>query len=157
MATSPPTSRLRLWKVVGLNLVALAVAVGVFLMVMQILTLKAANQQLSASLATAQAQNARLEADNATLSATSAQQASQSVALAGQVTALQSQMGSVLGDERVGRAFFQSLLGLLDSGMIRQETCSASFLTTTAVRQECAYVESYYDQIDSIAGPYAGK
>jgi len=138
-------------------LIAVLAAVGIFLLVMQIVTLKGTNQQLSSSLATAQAQNAKLASSNAILASVGGQQASQNVALKSQVASLQNQLDSVLGDERVGRSFFQSLLGLLASGTIRQETCSASFLTTTALRQECGYVESSYDQIDSIASPYEGK
>ena len=157
MATNSPTQRSRVWRDVALYLIGLLIAVGIFLMVMQILQLKAINQQLSSSLAASQAQTATLKADNATMAANGAQQAVQTIAIQGQLAALQSQMGSVLGDERVGRAFFESFLGLLD-GTSQHENCSsARFLVTTASRQQCAYIESYYDQIDAIASPYIGK
>ena len=86
-----------------------------------------------------------------------AQQASQLIAVQGQLAALQSQMGSVIADERVGQAFFEAFLGMLD-GTSQHENCSsARFLVTTASQQQCAYVESYYAMIDTIAAPYIGK
>jgi hypothetical protein len=157
MATSSTTSKAGGWRSVGVILGVVLLAVVLFFMAMQIVILKGTNQQLSMSLASEQAQNAKLQASNQALATTGGQFASQEVALQAQVATLQSQLGSLLGDERVGQAFFESLLGLLDS-TTQHETCSsARFLNTTAKQQQCAYVESYYAQIDAIALPYIGK
>jgi len=145
------------WRSVGIGLGALVLAVVLFFMAMQIVILKGSNQQLSSSLASAQAQNAALQASNQSLATTGGQFASQDTTLKAQVADLKSQLGSVLGDERVGQSFFESLLGLLD-GTSQHETCSsARFLNTTAKQQGCAYIESYYAQIDHIAAPYLGN
>jgi FtsZ-binding cell division protein ZapB len=157
MATSPTKSKAGGWRSAGVILGVLVLAVVLFFLAMQIVILKGTNQQLSSSLASAQAQNAKLQASNDSLAATGGQFASQDVALKAQVAALQSQLGTVLGDERVGQSFFESFLGLQD-GTSQHENCSsARFLNTTAKQQQCAYVESYYAQIDAIALPYIGK
>lgn len=154
MATGSIPLKTHGWRSIGIGLGALVLAVVLFFMAMQIVILKGTNQQLSSSLASAQAQNAKLQASNDSLATTGGQFASQDVALKAQVADLESQLGSVLGDERVGQAFFESFLGMVDGRPGAHDTCSS---TTYAWRQECAYVESYYAQIDAIALPYIGK
>jgi hypothetical protein len=157
MATSPTTSKAGGWRSAGVILGVMVLAVVLFFTAIQIVTLKGTNQQLNLSLAAEQAQNAKLQASNQALASTGGQFASRDVTLMAQVASLQSQLGSVLGDERVGQAFFESFLGLMD-GTSQHENCSsASFLNTTAKQQQCEYIESYYAQIDAIALPYIGK
>jgi len=145
------------WRSVGVTLGVILLALVLFFMAMQIVILKGTNQQLTVSLAAEQAQNAKLQASNQALASTGGQFASQDVTLTAQVATLQSQLGSVLGDERVGQSFFESFLGLMD-GTTQHENCSsARFPNTTAKRQGCEYIESYYAQIDAIALPYIGK
>lgn len=157
MATDSSTAKVGGWRSVVVILGVMVLALVLFFMAMQIVTLKGTNQQLSASLASARAQNVKLQASNDSLATTGGQFASQDVALKAQVADLESQLGTVLGDERVGQSFFESFLGLLD-GTTQHESCSsARFLNTTAKQQGCEYIESYYAQIDAIAVPYIGK
>jgi hypothetical protein len=140
------------WRSIAEAAAGVIVGLVLILMAGQLITLNTANRQLGSSSQATQSEVAKLEADNASLSSSNAQLTGQNIALQGQVRTLQNQLQTVLGDERVGRSFFEMFLGLLD-GTDQHETCnSARFLTTSALRQQCGYVESYYDQIDAAAG-----
>jgi hypothetical protein len=118
---------------------------------------------LDAALSASQTENMKLAADNQTLTtsnqtmaASAASLKAQNANLQRQVATLHSKLGSVLADERVGKSFFESFLGMLN-GSHYGESCSQVAFSSTGLRNQCAYVESYYDQIDVIALPYLGK
>jgi hypothetical protein len=155
LSTKSPTSgRIIRWSGIGLVLAAV-VLVGAT-MAAQLVTLNQRNHQLTMALSAAQTQNAKLVADSQKVSTSDAGLSIQNADLQQQVAKLKSQLGSVLADERVGRASFESLIGLLN-GSHYAATCSSAVFDTTALRQQCASVESYYDQIDAIALPYLGN
>jgi type II secretory pathway pseudopilin PulG len=147
----------------GIVVAIAAALVVVVVMGFQLVAVNQRNNQLTAALSASQVENTklagnnqRLTISNQTMTANGASLATQNADLQRQVVSLQSKLGSVLADERVGKAFFESFLGMLN-GSHYAESCSQAAFSSSGLRNECAYVESYYDQIDVIALPYLGK